>query len=160
MTREGDWVYLKTVRQEKVSLNEGQVVRPVSSVTYLVETQSTVRHVHVDHLRSRSSSKYAGSNIGSEALARPSTEDSAGLREAPTTAYQAHPEATTEEHLPDDTTVVVPPPTGRQKSPLPVAHDELPQAPEEEPSESPPALRRSQRARKEPDRYVPHDFRH
>ncbi|KAH6946085.1 hypothetical protein HPB50_011598 [Hyalomma asiaticum] len=87
-------------------------------------------------------------------------EDSAGLREAPTTAQQAHPEATTAEHLPDDTTVVVPPPTGRQKLPLLVAHEELSQAPEEEPSDSPPALRRSQRARKEPDRYVPHDFRH
>ncbi|KAL3197339.1 hypothetical protein MRX96_044936 [Rhipicephalus microplus] len=70
------------------------------------------------------------------------------------------PEANTAEHLPDDTTMVVPPPTGGQKLPLPVAHDELPQTPAEEPSDSPPALRRSQRTRKEPDRYMPHDFRH
>ncbi|KAL1429149.1 hypothetical protein MTO96_016593 [Rhipicephalus appendiculatus] len=46
--REGDWVYVKTVRQEKVSWTEGRVVRTVSPVTYLVETQNTVRHVHVD----------------------------------------------------------------------------------------------------------------
>ncbi|XP_075737587.1 uncharacterized protein LOC119162423 [Rhipicephalus microplus] len=63
-------------------------------------------------------------------------------------AQQAHPEANTAEHLPDDTTMVVPPPTGGQKSLLPVAHDELPQTPAEEPSDSPPALRRSQRTRK------------
>ncbi|KAL3189061.1 hypothetical protein MRX96_003203 [Rhipicephalus microplus] len=50
---------------------------------------------------------------------------------------------------------------GGQKLPLPVAHYELPQTPVEEPSDSPLALRRqSQRTRKEPDRYVPHDFRH
>ncbi|KAL3237649.1 hypothetical protein MRX96_048175 [Rhipicephalus microplus] len=102
---EGDWVYVKTVRQEKVSCTERQVVRPVSrdsETTYLVETQNTVRHVHVDHLRSRSYSKYAGANIGTEALTRPATEDSAGHREAPTTIQQAHPEANTAEHLPDD----------------------------------------------------------
>ncbi|KAL3214524.1 hypothetical protein MRX96_034869 [Rhipicephalus microplus] len=96
---EGDWLYVKTVRQEKVSWTEGQVVRPVSLVTYLVETQNTVRHVHVDHLRSRSYSKYVGENIGTEALTRPATEDSAGHREAPTTPQQAHPKANTAEHL-------------------------------------------------------------
>ncbi|KAL3186210.1 hypothetical protein MRX96_027939 [Rhipicephalus microplus] len=117
---EGDWVYVKTVRQEKVSRTEGQVV-------------------------------LARANIGTEALTRPTTEDSAGHREAPTTPHQEHPEANTAEHLPYDTTMVVPPPTGGQKSPLPVAHDELPQTPAEEPSYSPPALRRSQRTRKEPD---------
>ncbi|KAL3193749.1 hypothetical protein MRX96_000048 [Rhipicephalus microplus] len=135
---EGDWVYVKTVRQEKVSWTEGQVVRPVSPVTYLVETQNTVRQVHVDHLRSRSYSEYAGANIGTEALTRPATEDSAGHREATTTPQQAHPEANMAEHLPDDTKMT----------------------PAEEPSDSSLALRRSQRTRKEPDRYVPHDFRH
>ncbi|KAL3201326.1 hypothetical protein MRX96_042969 [Rhipicephalus microplus] len=76
---------VKTVRQEKVSWTEGQVVQPVSAGTYLVETQNTVRYVHVDHLRSRSYSNYAGANIGTEALTRLATEDSAGHREAPTT---------------------------------------------------------------------------
>ncbi|KAL3190165.1 hypothetical protein MRX96_020478 [Rhipicephalus microplus] len=83
---EGDWVYVKTVRQEKVSWTEGQVARPVSPVTYLVETRNTVRHVHVDRLRSRSYSKYAGANIGTEALTRPATEDcrsSGGSHHAP-----------------------------------------------------------------------------
>ncbi|KAH7982598.1 hypothetical protein HPB52_006049 [Rhipicephalus sanguineus] len=81
-----------------------------------------------------------------EALTQPSTEDSTGHQEAPTTPEQAHPEANTAEHLPDDTTMVVPPPTAGQQLPLALAHEELPQTPAEEPSDSPPALRRSQRA--------------
>ncbi|KAL1483533.1 hypothetical protein MTO96_050221 [Rhipicephalus appendiculatus] len=115
--RAGDWVYVKTVRQEEVSWTEGRVVRTNSPVTYLVETKNTVRHVHVDHLHSRSSSQYAGSNIATEALRRPSTEDSVGRREAPTMPQQAHPDAETAEHLRNDATVVAPPPTGGQEWP-------------------------------------------
>ncbi|KAL1423487.1 hypothetical protein MTO96_000018 [Rhipicephalus appendiculatus] len=48
------------------------------------------------------SSQYAGSNIATEALRQPSTEDSAGHREAPTTPQEAHPDADTAEHLPND----------------------------------------------------------
>ncbi|KAL1424339.1 hypothetical protein MTO96_020265 [Rhipicephalus appendiculatus] len=88
------------------------MVLPVSPVTYLVETRNTVRHVHVDHLCSHSSYQYAESNIGTEALRRPMTEDSAGHREAPNTPQKAHPKADTGERLPDDTTIVVSPPTG------------------------------------------------
>lgn len=136
------------------------MVRRVSSVTYPVETQKTFKHVHVDHLRSRSCPQYAGSNIATEALRRPSTGDSAGHWVAPTTLQLAHQEADTAEHLPNDTTKVFPQPTGEQEWSLPVAHDELLLTLAEEPSDSSPAVRGSQRTWKEPYLYVYHDFRH
>ncbi|KAL3242396.1 hypothetical protein MRX96_021231 [Rhipicephalus microplus] len=89
---------------------EWRVVRRVSPVTYLVETRSTVRQVHVDHLRSRTFYQYAGSNIATEAL---ETTLYRGLSSASLGSY----------HAP---VMVFPPPTWEQKWPLPVANDELP----------------------------------
>lgn len=159
--REGDWVYVKTVRHEKVSWTEGRVVRLVSPVTYLVETQNTVRHVHVDHLRSRSF-RHAGCDIGAEASRPPGTEDLVRHQEAAQTApQQAHHEADTAlPPLPDDATTPDPPPPDGQELQLPAADNEHPQTQAEESSVSPPTLRRSQRARKPPDRYASRDFRH
>ncbi|KAL1449377.1 hypothetical protein MTO96_028119 [Rhipicephalus appendiculatus] len=155
----GDWVYAKSLRQEKLSWTEGRVVRTVSPVTYLVETQNTVRHVHVGHLRSRSSSQYAGSNIATEALRRPSRTRQVIGRLPPRPSRRIRMR-TRQNIFPMKQLWWSRRQQGGQEWLLPVAHDELPQTPAEEPSDSPQALRRSQRARKEPDRYVPHDFRH
>lgn len=161
--KEGDWVYVKTVRQEKVSWTEGRIVRLVSPVTYLVETQNTVRYVHVDHLRSRSSFQYAGLDTGAEAPRRPDTDDLERHQETlPSPPQEAQHDADASvPPLRDDAPTPTPPPQDGQELQLPAAHNAHPEAQAEAPSDSPPTtLRRSQRARKPPDRYTSHDFRH
>ncbi|KAH8033738.1 hypothetical protein HPB51_015770 [Rhipicephalus microplus] len=63
------------------------------------------------HAWKKHSSQFAESNIATEPQRRPSNEDLAAHRVAPTTPQQAHLEADMAEHLPNDITMVVPPPT-------------------------------------------------
>lgn len=48
---EGEKVWVKSVRQEKVSWFAGKILKCVSAVTYLVQTCGRTRFCHADHLR-------------------------------------------------------------------------------------------------------------
>lgn len=47
----GDHVFVRTVRNEDVNWNSGEVIKVVSPVTYLVRVDGRTRFVHADHLR-------------------------------------------------------------------------------------------------------------
>lgn len=45
-------VFVRTVRQEKINWQPGYITKIISPMTYLVKVEGRTRFVHVDHLRS------------------------------------------------------------------------------------------------------------
>lgn len=170
---EGDKVYVKTVRGEKVSWTEGLVVEVISPVTYLVNTGGKVHFVHVDHMRVASYSQPADvptprqSPYPVNAETLPSgvprqvpmaVSASTEVCRAPVsdgTMQGDHPAIESGGHRqrnPGEEPTVQPPVPTPEGSPRPALLHPTP-------SGDPTALRRSSRRRQQTDRYQSEDFR-
>lgn len=175
---EGDKVYVKTVRGEKVSWTEGLVVEVISPVAYSVNTGGKVHFVHVDHLRVASFSQPADMPASPPTLARQSPypanaatlpsvvppqvpmagSSATEVREAPVPdrAMQGdHPAMEGGGYLqrnPGEEPIVQTTASTPEGSPRPALLQPTP-------SEDSSSLRRSSRRRQQPDRYQSEDFR-
>ncbi|XP_049527389.1 uncharacterized protein LOC119458790 [Dermacentor silvarum] len=150
----GDAVWVKTVRGESVSWDDGVVTQVVSPVTYLVKVSQAVRFTHVDHIRARYASSGSSSfppvqtaPTASEDTAHPSAPMSSGPVAVPPLGVSGAKESANQQlPVPESPTPgTAAPGSSNQPDPAPTA--ELP------------LLRRSARVRHPPNRYQPSDFR-
>lgn len=148
----GERVFVKCVRSEDTSWDDGTVVQVVSPVTYLVRVTGQVRFVHADHLRP----SFARPASLSQQASLPSEQP----RESPGSAGPTVETTCPEETSSAGTNAPASPPSPAADStvPLDASGDSRESSlPANDDAVVPP--RRSQRMRRPPDWFRPSDFK-
>lgn len=131
-------VFVRTVRNEKVNWQPGIVTTIVSPVTYKVKVDGRTRFVHVDHLRTNNTKGDDEEELvrpilkEAEQKAEPVVQETPRVQQSPTTSPQKSTKSTNQE-----------------KSPQPSNSSSEDQGQDTEENKN---IRRSQRARKPPDK--------
>lgn len=153
----GDQVFVKTVRGECASWEEGVVHQVVSAVTYVVKVREQLRFTHADHLRSRHADPAARLEPMSR-LENPVTQHSDMAAEStssvPANAAPTHPVQQAKRHIPP---LNIDCPTPSTAS-TPLTSTSQPEALLAAPPAERQPLRRSTRTRNPPDRFKHEDF--
>ncbi|XP_037567786.1 uncharacterized protein LOC119448628 [Dermacentor silvarum] len=153
----GDQVFVKTVRGECASWEEGVVHQVVSAVTYVVKVREQLRFTHADHLRSRHADPAARLEPMSR-LENPVTQHSDMAAEStssvPANAAPTHPVQQAKRHIPP---LNIDCPTPSTAS-TPLTSTSQPEALSAAPPAERQPLRRSTRTRNPPDRFKHEDF--
>lgn len=158
----GDRVFVKTVRGECVSWEEGIVCQVVSAATYVVKVLNQLRFTHADHLRPRHAEPIARpgrTTVDDDPSIPPPTSFPAQVPSAPPSAKAPTlaappPDAAGTTPTPDATAPAPPADPAREGPATPTAATPVPSTTAEKQP-----LRRTSRACKPPDRFKPEDFR-
>lgn len=153
----GDAVWVKTVRGETVSWEDGIVTQVISPVTYLVKVSQAVRFTHSDHIRARHGSQDSSSYPQAQPAPTASVDTT-----PPTVPMACGPVAGSplvNPHAIDSATSLLPATASPTAGAAASGSPDQPSADDAPPAVELPTLRRSARVRHAPNRYQSSDFR-